>query len=339
MLVEHYYKPCFVISVFDDEAVCSARSIDGFNIYEGMEYCSELLIKYGGHEKAGGLTIKKSNIERFRERINEYADRVLKVTDMQPKLEIDADLQIEEINIHSVSLLMAMAPFGEGNPKPLFRLKEINILEKKLIGSDQSHLRLILGTDESSVQAVAFRMGYMEQLLERNSKIDVVFEISINEYMGRRNTELIVKHIRMPEKSIIRNRILLEASENVEYLDNNIDWIYNRINNQLVNYSDVVLSRHELGVLYRYFQSAGRCTFTRSQLFELAQKIDDSRVRMNYFKVLSGILILKELDIIRYSYQDNGSYIIEVAEIARKASLKNSKLYSFLQNLQQTAEN
>ena len=78
MLVEHYYKPCFVMSVSGDEAVCSARSIDGFNIYDGMEYCRDLLVRYGGHEKAGGLTIKKSNIDRFSERINEYAERILK---------------------------------------------------------------------------------------------------------------------------------------------------------------------------------------------------------------------------------------------------------------------
>ena len=338
MLVEHYCKPCFVMSVLDGEAVCSARSIDGFNIYDGMNYCSDLLVKYGGHEKAGGLTIKKSNIEKFRDKINEFADQFLKDSDMQPRLVIDADVQIEEINIDSAKLLMAMSPFGEGNPSPLFRLKDVNVLEKMRVGSDMSHLKLVLGTAGNSIQAVAFRMGALEPVLHKNSKIDVVFEIGINEYMGRKNTELIIKYIRMPEKNIIKNRLFLEASEKVESLDNNIDWIYNRINNHLVTYNDVVLSRQELGILYRYFQKTGSCTFTRSQLFEIAHRIDNGTVRMNYFKVLSGILILNELDIIRYSCRDDGCYKIDVIEQNDKASLSNSKIYSFLQNLQQAAE-
>jgi len=338
MLVEHYYKPCFVMSVSGDEAVCSARSIDGFNIYDGMEYCRDLLVRYGGHEKAGGLTIKKSNIDRFSERINEYAERILKSADMQPKLEIDADVQIEEININSAGALTAMAPFGEGNPKPLFRMKDVNVLDRKRIGSDKSHLRLILGTERNPVQAVAFRMGYMERLLEKNSKIDVIFEMGLNEYNGRKNAELVVKYIRMPEESIIKNRILLEAAEKVEYLDNNIDWIYNRINNQQVSCSDMVISRQELGILYRYFQKTGSCTFTRSQLFELAHAIAQNRLRMNYFKVLSGIRILNELEVIRCSFRDNGCFSVDVTEPDGKRSLNNSKLYSFLQGLQQAAE-
>jgi len=337
LLAEHYYKPCFVMAVSGDEAVCSARSIDGFNIYDGMDYCRELLVRYGGHEKAGGLTIKVSNMAKFREKINEFADQVLNSSDMQQRLEIDADVRIEEINIDTAKLLMSMAPFGEGNPSPLFRLKEVNILEKARVGSDLSHLKLVLGTEGNSVSAVAFRMGEMEQVLQRNHKIDVVFEISVNEYLGRKNAELFIKYIRMPEKIIKRNRLLLEASEKVESLDNNTDWIYNRINSHLVDYRDVILSRQELGYLYRYFQKSGVLTFTRIQLFEIAQKIDNSKVRMNYFKVLSGILILKELDLIRYSYQD-GYYKIEVIEDNKKTSLGNSRIFSFLQNLQQAAE-
>lgn len=338
MLVEHYYKPCFVISFFNDEGVCSARSIEGFNIFDSMEYCRELLVKYGGHEKAGGLTINKSNLVKFKDKINEFADKVLQSSDMKPKIEVDADVEIEEISIDSANLLMAMAPFGEGNPSPLFRLKEITILEKKLIGSDRSHLKLVVGSNNNSVHAVAFRMGYMEQLLQKNSKVDLIFEININEYMGRKNTQLIVKSIRMPEKTINRNKILLEAAEKVEYLDNNTDWIYNRINNQLVNYKDVVLSRQELGVVYRYLQHSGSCTFTRGQLFELAQRIDNTMVRMNYFKVISGMLILKELDIIKFSKQDNNYYKIALTTATGKATLKNSKIYSFLHNLDKVAE-
>lgn len=338
MLVEHYYKPCFIMSVLDDVATCSARSIEGFNVYEGMEYCREMLVKFGGHEQAGGLTIEKSNITKFRNKINEFADQVLSDINMQPKIAIDAEIEVGDINIRSASLLMAMAPFGEGNPNPLFMLNEVNVLEKRRIGSDGSHLKLLLGTRENQVHAVAFRMGDLEQLIQINSKIDVIFEISINEYMGKRNAELFVKSIRMPEKLIKRNRILLEAAEKVPYLDNNIDWIYNRVNNRLVNLKDITLSRKELGVLYRYFHKTGSYTFTRGQLFELAQKIGNTVAGMNYFKVLCGLFILNELDIIRFSFRVKGDYKITVLESIGKASLNNSKIYSFLQDLQQVVE-
>jgi len=338
MLAEHYYKPCFVMSVIDDEAVCSARSIDGFNIYDGMEYCRDLLVRFGGHEKAGGLTIKKSNIEKFRERINEFAEQVFDSTCMIQKLKIDADVKLEEINTETANYLLSMAPFGEGNPSPLLRLKEVNVLEIMRVGADQSHLKLLLGTEEKPVSAIAFKMGCLEQVIRKNSKIDVVFEISINEYMGRKNVALIVKYIRLPDKIISRNRILLEVSEKVEYLDNNTDWIYNRINNHLIACTDLVISRDELGVLYRYFQKTGSRTYTRSQLFEIAHCIDNGAVGMNYFKVISGILILNELNIIRYSYQENGNYKIEIVEVNGKTSLNNSRIYSFLQGLSETVE-
>lgn len=338
MLVEHYYKPCFVVSVLEDEAVGSARSIDGFNIYDGLEYCRDLLVKYGGHEKAGGFTVMKSRINDFRNRINVFADQVLTDEMMQPKIAVDADISMDEISTDTVSLLSAMAPFGEGNSSPLFRLKDVNVLEKRLIGAEQNHLKLVLGENGNTVQAVAFRMGYMDQLLKVSSKIDLIFGMSINEYMGRKSVELIVKAIRMPEEIIQKNRILLEASEKVQYLDNNADWIYNRINNHLVNYMDVALSRQELGLLYRYLQKTGSCTFTRGQLFELAQRIENTAVRMNYFKVLSGILILNELDIIRLSRQGDGNYMIDLTGGTGKTSLDNSKIYSFLQNLKQAVE-
>lgn len=338
MLTEHYYKPCFVMSVSEEEAVCSARSIDGFNIYEGMEYCRDLLVRYGGHEKAGGLTIKKDRIKEFRARINEFADRVLNSTDMIPKLRIDADVLLEEINTDSAGFLMAMAPFGEGNPIPLFRLREVNVLEVTRVGADKNHLKLFLGSEGSYVSAIAFRMGCLEQALCKNSKIDVVFEIGINEYMGRRNVELFVKYIRLPDRFVAANRMLFEWSQKLECLDNNTDWFYNRINNHQVNRADLIISRNELAELYRYIQKTGSRIYTRSQLFEIAHTINNGTVRMNIFKIISGMLILNELNIIRYSYQENGNYKIEIVKVDRKNPLENSRLYSFLQELCETGE-
>lgn len=130
-LTERYFKPCFVLSIQGDTATGSARSIHGFNIFSAMEYCRELFVKYGGHEQAGGLTMKACDIARFREKVNEYAAFAMPSGPMLPSLQIDAEACLEDLNLVTTEALLAMAPFGEGNESPVFRLSQIAVLQKK----------------------------------------------------------------------------------------------------------------------------------------------------------------------------------------------------------------
>lgn len=338
LLVEHFHKPCFVISVFGDIATCSARSIEGFNIYEGMEYCKDLLVKYGGHEQAGGLTINKSNINKFREKINEFAQIVMHDTIMKPKIVVDADISINDINIELADYLMAMAPFGEGNPKPLFRIRDVNVIESRQIGFDKSHLKLLLQNGNSKLSAVAFRMANMQQLLNANNKIDLICEIGINEYMGKRNVQLFVKAIRLHENQIKKNKIMLEIAEKFEYLDNNKECIYNSVNNFGIAFKDINITRQELGVIYKHILEIGKCTLTTGQLFVHTQKLSEKLSSLNCFKMLIGFIILDELDIIVFSRTNYDEFKIKLPENTERTSLLNSKILSFINNLQQVVE-
>lgn len=338
MLTERYFKPCFVLSIQGDTATGSARSVHGFNIFFAMEYCKELLIKYGGHEQAGGLTIKTCDIPRFRKRLNEYAEISLSSGPLLPVIHIDAESCLEDLNIATAEMFMAMAPFGEGNELPVFRLSQATVLQKKRIGASNDHLRLVLGNEKQQVQAVAFRKGELEPYIEINDKVDLLFTLAMNEYMGRRSVQLMVKAIRVPEAEIRRNRALAEAAEKVECLDYDEEWIYNGINTHRVRAEDICLSKEDLAVLYRYLQKTGNRTLSRAQLFHLAQRIGNGKVRMNYFKLLSGMFIFDELDLIRFSYTDKGDYELKLPEITEKATLEDSQLYTFLQALQQVVE-
>lgn len=338
MLAERYNKSCFIIAISGEFATGSARSSGGFNIYSGMDYCKELLIKYGGHEKAGGLTLKTEDISLFRKKINEFADSVLPDIIMLPQIYIDAEAYMEDINIRTAEAINAMAPFGEENEAPVFRMNQVPVIQKKRIGASGEHLKLMLGTKVNYVQAVAFRMGDMDNFIQPGEKLDIVFTIGINEYMGSRNVQLIIKSFRKPEKLIHKNKILLEAVEKVECLDYNEDWLYNGINNKNLELEDITLTREELATLYRHLLKCGNRTLKRKDLFQMADEISRGGVWLNYFKLLSGLFIFDELDVIRFFYTKDGEYQLDIPDTVEKASLDDSMLYSFLQSVQQCME-
>lgn len=338
LLTERFQKPCFVLSIQEDIATGSARSVEGFNIYSAMEYCRELFVKFGGHEQAGGLTIDASNIERFRKKVNEFADKTLTACQMLPKIKIDAETDLDELSINTIEAIQALAPFGEGNSSPVFRLNRANVLQKKRIGASGAHLRLLLGTGSKTVQAIAFKMGELEPVIPLSGQIDLLYTPGINDYMGKRRVQLNVKAIRAPENEIRRNRALLEAAEKVECLDYDEEWLYNGINNHKVKAEDIKLCKEELAILYRYFKKFGNRTLDRAQLFHLANELSHDKVRMNYFKLLSGMFIFDELDIIRFSYTPKGDYDLKIPQNIEKVSLDDSTLYTFLQTVQQVAE-
>ena len=270
--------------------------------------------------------------------INEYAENILPDNVSLPLIKIDAETFIDEISIKSAEAILAMAPFGEENENPVFLMSQVPVVEKKRMGATGEHLKLILGTSQQSVQAVAFRMGEMDNFIDLQDKIDLVFTIGINEFRGNRNVQLIIKALRKPSNQIKRNKILLEAAEKVECLDYNEEWLYNGINNKKLKFEDVRLTRDELAVLYKHLKICGNRNLNKTGIFRMADEISRNGVWLNYFKLMSGLFIFDELDIIRFSYTDSGEYCLNVPDVIEKASLDNSMLYSFLQSVEQVIE-
>lgn len=195
-ITEKFYKPSILFAIDGDEAKGSGRSISGYNLFEALENCSDLLEKFGGHELAAGLSIKTENIEKFRKAINDYAADKIEAAMLVPTVSIDAVIKAAYITIETVNEINKLQPFGVENPTPVFAVKNIKI-HKISTMSDNKHLRMTLLKDGKFLDSVGFGMGEYFNYLKEGDFIDVAFGLDINDYKGYRNVQLILKDIKL----------------------------------------------------------------------------------------------------------------------------------------------
>ncbi len=176
----------------------SGRSVKGLNLVEALSTCSDLLVKYGGHELAAGLTIRREDLPEFRRRLNECARAHLTETDTQPSLEADCELYPNDITMEQAQELYYLEPYGVSNPPPVFVLKNVQIHDTTLVGGGK-HTRLTLRIGNSFVSAMCFRQTLADLDLYSGDFADVLFTLDINEYQNQRSIQLVVKDIRLTE--------------------------------------------------------------------------------------------------------------------------------------------
>ncbi len=194
-ITEKFYKPSILFAIDGDEAKGSGRSVNGYNLFGALEQCSDLLEKFGGHELAAGLTIKAENIEAFRKKINECSKDSFTEQMMTPTINLDAAIKVPYISIDTVHDINQLQPFGVDNPQPAFAIRNIKI-HKISTMSEGKHLRMTLFKDGKYLDSVGFGMGEYYQFLEEGDFIDVAFALSINDYKGFQNVQLILKDIK-----------------------------------------------------------------------------------------------------------------------------------------------
>lgn len=207
---ERYCRPVFVITDSGEMAKGSGRSIEAYHMYEEMNKCRNLFVKFGGHKLAAGLTLKKENIEKFRQDINTVC--TLTETDMTEKVSIDMQMPFSCVTEELLEELKLLEPFGKGNTKPVFAEKNVSIVSCRLIGKNRNMLRMRLcdgaGTD---MDAVYFgdAVGFLEEVGERYGKtvrdhffedgyrrirLSVTYYPGVNEYMGQKTMQIVVTH-------------------------------------------------------------------------------------------------------------------------------------------------
>ncbi len=195
-ITERYMRPCIVMSIEDGFAKGSGRSIDGFNLFSALEHCKEYLDDFGGHELAAGLTIKEENIEKFRELINLYADKMLNEQDFYPKVYIDVSLDKDDLNIESVKELELMEPFGMGNPAPVFEYGNLKIDDIRTVG-DKKHLKIRFRDKDLLTDAIGFNMGDLFGKINNNLAFDVIGSLEINRWNNTEKVQLKMKDLRL----------------------------------------------------------------------------------------------------------------------------------------------
>ncbi len=193
-LVSRFKKPAIVLNIHGDTAKGSARSIGDVDIFALIDSQKELLQKFGGHKMAAGLSLHVSNIEAFKKAINEEALKV-DPNDFIPKEAILGELESDAINFELLDILEKFEPYGEGNPRPRFLIKDAELLQVKLFGADRSHSRLNIRLkpyERQTIEVVAFR-----QVLEvpEDKKITCSYTVSKNVFNGRTSIQLMLDNI------------------------------------------------------------------------------------------------------------------------------------------------
>ncbi|MFH5882893.1 single-stranded-DNA-specific exonuclease RecJ [Halalkalibaculum sp. DA3122] len=196
-LVDTYYRPAIMLSTVDGMIKGSARSIKGFNIYNALKQCEDLLEQYGGHEYAAGLTIKGENLDEFRNRINQIASGNLNSDDFEPELEVDCELDLSEINMRFWKLLSQFKPFGPGNMRPVFVSKGVQVEGvPTIVGS--GHLKMKVSQNGSGkFDVIGFNMHEYLPML-RNTEpgaLHIAYSLEENHWNGRRTLQIKLKDL------------------------------------------------------------------------------------------------------------------------------------------------
>ena len=199
-LIDTYYRPTVVLTMSNGLVTGSARSIQGFDLYQAVESCSDLLENFGGHMYAAGLTMKPENVEEFTRRFNEYVEQNIDPQTLIPQVDIDSPLLFSDITPEFNRQLNRFQPFGPGNSAPVFATYAVsNHGDAKLVGADLEHLRMDLMQREkpnTTIPTIAFQQPTHYEWVRTGRPIDVCYQIVENHYRGSVSTQLRIKDIK-----------------------------------------------------------------------------------------------------------------------------------------------
>jgi single-stranded-DNA-specific exonuclease len=197
-LVEAFHRPAIVLSIDGEVTHGSCRSIPAFDMLAALESCGDVLIRFGGHRQAAGLTLESSRIKELRARVNDHADHTLDPDQLRPRLWIDGSLRLKAIDERVATELTRLAPFGAGNPSPVFAAGAVEIVDGPRRVKER-HLKMAFRQDGRVMRAIAWRASEREDFVtEHRSAIDVAFSVEQDTWNGDRYLQLSVADFRAP---------------------------------------------------------------------------------------------------------------------------------------------
>jgi single-stranded-DNA-specific exonuclease len=208
-LIETYYRPTVILTESNGFATGSARSVPGYDLYQAIEACSDLLVSFGGHMFAAGLTLEKDKIELFSEKFEQYVNNTITDEQLVPRVFIDAEIAFSEITENFYSVISQFQPFGPENMAPVFVAR--NIFETgtgRMVGSSGEHLKLDLCQESSgnkAFPAIAFGQANHFESIKSGKPFDICFTLDMNEFRGVRTLQLNIRDIK---PSIVQTEIL-----------------------------------------------------------------------------------------------------------------------------------
>ena len=191
---EKYHKPAFVLTKGEKSAKGSGRSIESYSMYEELVKCADLMVQFGGHPMAAGLSIEEENIEKFRRQLNENC--TLTEEDLRPKVVIDVPMPVSYITKELIEQISLLEPFGKGNTKPIFAQKGLRVLDSSIIGKNKNVVKLKL-LDSQGVTMEGIYFGEAEDFanfIRQKDTISVTYYPEINRFRGRESLQIIIQN-------------------------------------------------------------------------------------------------------------------------------------------------
>jgi single-stranded-DNA-specific exonuclease len=199
-LIDYYYRPTIVLTQSGEYVAGSARSVAGFNVYEAIHQCKDLLLGYGGHFYAAGMTLEPSKVEAFCERFEEVVAATITPDLLIPEIVIDAEVAFKDLKQAFYNIIHQMEPFGPENMKPLFVVKNVTDSGYSRIVKEQ-HIKFSLRQDNILFNGIGFGMAKKFHLLESKKPVDVVFTLDENEWNNEKHLQLRVIDFRLTEEN------------------------------------------------------------------------------------------------------------------------------------------
>ncbi|MBQ9070430.1 MAG: single-stranded-DNA-specific exonuclease RecJ [Clostridia bacterium] len=331
-ITEKYSRPSILVSFEGNNSDTpqptdigkgSGRSIKGMNLVDALCYCSDKLVKFGGHELAAGLSVTRENLDAFREKINEYAKSTLTEEDMIPTASADIEIELTDANIELADELRILEPYGVGNPIPAFVIRGATLTEISPI-SEGKHTRFAFTDGKRAIVGMFFSCRHESLGLYVGDRVDVLFNIDVNEWAGRRNVQLIVRDIKQSDST----RSLMQR----EYDRFEEIWSGARFSPD----EEILPTRDDFAVVYRMLVASVRSgvdTLTvRDIIFRLSQIKDASKI--GYVKLLVIIKVMQELNLMGITETDDQTYRFSIQYKSGKTELDKSNLLRRLRSQQ-----
>ena len=196
-LTENYYRPTIVLTASEDGIISgSARSVGGFDIYAAIDSCSDLLTNFGGHKFAAGLSLHINDLPEFQERFEAYVAAHIREDQLQPTLQIEAELQLGDITKSFYNVLRHLEPFGPGNPRPLFVSRYlINHRDTRAVGKEREHLRLDVTDRVNAITGIAFGRADIAEYIQNGNAVDICYELNENTFNHYTTIQMMVQDI------------------------------------------------------------------------------------------------------------------------------------------------
>lgn len=200
-LVEQYYRPTIVLSLDPDKGTAkgSARSIDGFHLYNELAKNRDILPHFGGHPMAAGMTLSIEHVDELRSRLDTQARACLTEEHLTPVVHIDIPLSLDEISADAIEEIASLGPFGTDFPKPVYVLEDVEISSMRKIGAAENHIKMELTNGCDKLDSVGFHKGHLHDELTYGIKVSFIGDLQINEWQGRKKAQFMIEDVQTTE--------------------------------------------------------------------------------------------------------------------------------------------